>query len=141
MKNKTNAFRAAIALAACVSLLGGCTSLYYHETESEVWSEPSVVDTVPPVVFGENGFYDTAADAQFLCVPDVYAAEKGDVYLEADGRRIYRVAGMHESYFLCDEDGRAYKNSAMRWTVEPSASGWAEAYPALVLRTSPSEES
>lgn len=121
----------ALGLAIVVCAACGCQATYYHETSSEEWSEPSVVDSVPAAVFGAQAFYDTAADAEYVLVPGVYAAERGDVYLQADGRTVYRIEGLHESYFLCDEQGRAYKNSSMPWTVEPEADGWAEAYPAL----------
>ncbi len=91
----------------------------------------SVEDSVPPYVFGEKAFYDTVADAEFLRADGVFAKEKGDVYISDGEHTFYLIAGVHESYMLCDENGTVYKNRAMPWAAEPFTDGFADAHPAL----------
>lgn len=121
-----------LALLALVTLLAaGCQMRYYHEESSSVPSAESLEDSVPPYVFGENGFYDTAEDAEYLLIPDLGAKTRGEEVFSFDGRTFYKVEGLHESYFLVDGNGNVYKNAALRWTVEPGGEGWEAAYPAL----------
>lgn len=121
-----------LSLLALVTLLAaGCEPRYYHETSSETLLEESLEDSVPPYVFGEKGFYDTAADAEYLLVADLRAKKIGEEVFSADGRTFYKVEGLHESYFLADGDGNVYKNASLPWTVEPGEDGWEAAYPAL----------
>lgn len=120
-------------LTVCLLLtcFAGCEVSYYHEESSLTPSTVSVEDSVPPYVFGEKGFYDTVADAEFLRADGVFAIEKGDVYI-SDGEHVfYMIVGVHESYMLCDENGAVYKNCAMPWAAEPFSDGFAEAHPAL----------
>lgn len=120
-------------LTACLlsASLAGCEVSYYREESSLTPSAVSVEDSVPPYVFGENGFYDTVADAEFLRADGVFAVEKGDVYI-SDGEHVfYMIVGVHESYMLCDENGNVFKNRAMPWAAEPFTDGFAEAHPAL----------
>lgn len=113
-------------------LCAGCQNgVYYQSASSEETSYTSYTDSVPPYVFGENGFYDTVNDVEFYRCEGVYAGTVGEVYGSCDGRTVYTVEGVHESYLLCDEDGVIYKNADLPWTVEPGEEGFAEAYPAL----------
>lgn len=121
----------ALLLALLTLFAAGCEARYYHETSSDTLTVESLEDSVPPYVFGENGFYDTAADAEYLRVPDIRAKERGEVFFSFDGRTFYKVSGLHESYFLMDADGTVYKNAYLPWSVEPGAEGWENAYPAL----------
>lgn len=120
-----------LLLALITLLFAGCEPRYYHETSSETLLEESLEDSVPPYVFGEKGFYDTVADAEYLLIADLRAKETGEEAFSAEGRTFYKVAGLHESYFLVDGNGNVYKNAALPWTVEPGKEGWEAAYPAL----------
>lgn len=126
MKRKT-----VCLLLALLALLPGCQTKYYHETSSETLSVESLTDSVPPFVFGQTGFYDTSSDAEYLPVPEVEAKERGEEYFSDGERTLYRVEGLHESYFLMDEEGVVYKNAAMPWMIQPGEDGWADDYPAL----------
>lgn len=123
-----------LVAALLVVLLAGCEGevKYYHTESSESLAVESVADPVPSYVFGENGFYDTVNDVEYLRVPGVWAKEKGDVYLSEGDVTFYKVEGVHESYFLCDGNGSVFKNSLLPWIEEPGTDGWAEAYPALI---------
>ena len=120
-------------LLACVLLVSfaGCEVSYYHEESSLTPSEASVEDSVPPYVFGEDGFYDTANDVEYLRAAGVFAVEKGDAYITDVAHTFYRIVGVHESYMLCDENGEVFKNSTMPWAAEPFSDDFAEKHPAL----------
>ncbi len=121
----------AFLFLALLALLPGCQTRYYHETSPETLSVESVTDSVPPFVFGQNGFYDTVSDAEYLLVPEVEAKAQGEEYFSDGEKTLYRVEGLHESYFLMDGEGNVYKNAAMPWMIEPGEDGWEDDYPAL----------
>ena len=104
---------------------------YYHEESTATLSEESLEDTVPPYVVGEKGFYDTAADVEYLLLPDVRAKERGEELFAVDGRTFYRIAGVGETFLIADKSGNVYKNSSIDWIDPPGEPGWAESYPAL----------
>ena len=119
-------------LLVCLLLLAsGCQMRYYHEESSVTLSVESLEDSVPPYVVGEKGFYDTAADAEYLLVPEIRVKERGEELFALDGRTFYRVAGVGETFLIADGDGKVYKNASIDWIHAPGESGWAEAYPAL----------
>lgn len=120
-------------LCLAVFALAGCEVSYYHEESSLVPTEDSAEDSVPAYVFGENGFYDSVNDVEFLRADGVFAKQKGDAYITFGEYTLYKIEGAHESYLLCDENGSVFKNRDLPWTVEPDAEGFAEAYPALTL--------
>lgn len=116
---------------ACLLFASGCRMSYYHEESSETLIAESPEDSVPPYVVGENGFYDTAADVEYLLAPDIRATQRGEQLFVSDGRTFYQVAGVGESFLIADGDGRVYKNASIDWIDLPGESGWAEAYPSL----------
>ena len=119
-------------LLACFALFAsGCQIPYYYEESSAVLSVESLEDSVPPYVLGEKGFYDTAADAEYLQVPEIRAKERGEELFALDGRTFYQVAGVGESFLIADGEGNVYKNASIEWIDPPGEPGWAEAYPAL----------
>lgn len=121
-----------LLLIACMPLLAsGCRMPYYHEESSETLSVESIEDSVPPYVAGEKGFYDTAADVEYLLVPDIRARSRGEELFAFDGRTFYQVAGVGETFLIADGSGKVYKNAAIDWIDPPGEPGWAEAYPAL----------
>lgn len=121
-----------LLVAACLPLLAsGCRISYYHEESSATLSVESLEDSVPPYVMGEKGFYDTAADVEYLLVPDIRAAQRGEELFAADGRTFYQVAGVGESFLIADGNGNVYKNASMDWIRAPGEPGWAEDYPSL----------
>lgn len=123
---------ALICLLACLPLyVAGCQVSYYHEESSVTLSVESLEDTVPPYVMGEKGFYDTAADAEYLLLPDVRAKERGEELFALDGRTFYKVAGVGETFLIADGSGNVYKNASIDWIRAPGESGWAEDYPSL----------
>ncbi len=123
----------ALFLCLCILLLAGCNGKYYYVSEesSHETSSKEVSDPVPPYVFGEKGFYDTVGDVEFYLAEGLYAVEIGELLYEEDGRAVHLIVGAHESYLLCDGEGRVYKNADLPWTVEPGTEGFGEAYPAL----------
>lgn len=122
-------------LLALLLLTVGCQARYYHEESSATLSVESLEDTVPPYVFGENGFYDTGSDAEYLLVPDVRVKERGDeLFTSDDGRTFYQVAGVSESFLIADGSGNLYKNALIDWIDPPGEPGWVNAYPALEWR-------
>ena len=120
-----------LACALLATVFAGCEVSYYHEESSLTPSAVSVEDSVPPYVFGENGFYDSANDVEYLRATGVYALQKGDAYITDGSHTFYLIDGVHESYMLCDENGEVFKNRAMPWGAEPFSDGFAEAHPAL----------
>lgn len=119
-------------LLACLPLFAaGCQMSYYHEESSVTISAESLEDTVPPYVFGEKGFYDTAADIEYLLLPDIRIVERGEQLFAIDGRTFYKVAGVGETFLIADGSGNVYKNAAIDWITPPGKPGWAEDYPAL----------
>ena len=129
MMKKTLYVLLVCALLACTA---GCEVSYYSEESSLTPSEASVEDSVPPYVFGENGFYDTVNDLEYLRETGVLAKEKGETYISNGEHTFYKIAGVHESYMLCDEKGRVYKNVAMPWAAEPFSADFSEKHPALM---------
>ena len=104
-------------------LLCACEPHYYHEESSETPSAESVADPTPAFVFGENGFYDTANDREYLILSEyVLAKEKGEEYCAGGGHTFYRIVGEAEEYLLCDETMRVYCNSEL-----PFAYPWEDA--------------
>lgn len=125
-----------LTAAACLAVFAfaGCGEISYYHEESELSvTAVSAEDSVPAYVFGENGFYDTVNDAEFLRADGVFAKVKGEVYFTFEEHTVYKIEGAHESYLLCDENGSVFKNREMPWTVNPSDAGFADAYPALTL--------
>lgn len=123
---------ACLLLIACLPLLiSGCRMQYYHEESSATLSEESLEDSVPPYVMGEKGFYDTAADVEYLLLPDVRATSRGEELFAVDGRTFYQVKGVGETFLIADGNGNVYKNASIDWIDPPGEPGWAEAYPAL----------
>lgn len=121
-----------LLLSASLPLFAaGCQVSYYHEETSATLSVESLEDSVPPYVAGENGFYDTAADVEYLLLPDVRVKERGEELFTLDGRTFYKVAGVAESFLLADGSGNVYKNASINWLRAPGEAGWAEDYPSL----------
>ena len=129
-----------VCLCLCLLLLAGCNGSYYYVSDHSSVGDTSskeVSDPVPPCVFGEKGFYDTANDAEYYLAEGIFAVEIGDVVFEGDGVTIHRIGGTqpeYATYLLCDGEGRVYKNCDLPWTVAPGEEGFAEAYPALEIR-------
>ncbi len=120
-------------LLVCVTLvLAGCQNGYYYKDTStlEVTST-EVSDPVPPYVFGEKGFYDTVADAEFYPAEGIYAKEIGEEAFAYEEHTFYVIVGVHPTYMLCDADGQVYKNTDMPWIAEPDSEEFATAHPAL----------
>ena len=126
-------FALLLILCVCLAQLAGCNGKYYYvaEDSSEETSSQTVSDPVPAYVFGEKGFYDTVNDVEFYLAEGLYAKAIGEE-LYGDGEHsVYMIVDAHESYLLCDSEGRVYKNADLPWTVEPGEEGFAEAYPGL----------
>lgn len=123
---------ACLLLIVCMaSLAAGCRMQYYHEESSATLSVESIEDSVPPYVVGEKGFYDTAADVEYLLVSDIRAKSRGKELFAIDGRTFYQVAGVGETFLIADGSGNVYRNASIDWIDAPGEPGWAEAYPAL----------
>lgn len=125
----------------CVTfLLAGCQNGYYYKDTStlEVTST-EISDPVPPYVFGEKGFYDTAADAEFYLADGVFAGQIGEEAFTFEEHTLYVIVDVHPSYMLCDKDGRVYKNVDMPWIAEPGSQEFAEKHPALTLEKADAE--
>lgn len=122
MKKRLWIFLSALLLAGAI-LLCGCEPHYYKEESSAEPEADSVEDPTPDFVFGENGFYDTKNDREYLILAEyVLANEKGELYCSGNGRNYYRIVGESEEYLLCDEGMRVYCNTAM-----PFAFPWEDA--------------
>lgn len=120
-----------LLLLVCLLTASGCRVQYYHEESSEALSVESLEDSVPPYVVGEKGFYDTAADVEYVLLPDVRARSRGEEFFALDGRTFYQVAGVGETFLIADGSGNVYKNASIDWIDPPGTPAWAEAYPAL----------
>lgn len=126
-------FALLMILCLCVAQLAGCNGKYYYvaEDSSGETSSQAVSDPVPAYVFGEKGFYDTEGDVEFYLAPGLYAKEIGETIFDDGEHSVHKIVDAHESYLLCDGEGRVYKNADLPWTVEPGEEGFAEAYPGL----------
>lgn len=115
-----------------VALLCACEPHYYSEQSSEAPVEESIEDSTPGFVFGENGFYDTANDAEYLIVSEyVMAKEKGEVFCSGGGHTYYAIVDQNPAYLLCDERHRVYRNTAMPFTLPWEDAEWDSKYPGL----------
>ena len=126
-----------LILCLCGAQLAGCNGAYYYVSDesSAESSSQAVSDPVPPYVFGENGFYDTENDVEFYLAPGLYAKEIGEALYSDGEHSVHIIVNAHESYLLCDGEGRVYKNADLPWTVEPGAEGFDQAYPGLTTET------
>lgn len=129
---------ALLSLFVTVCLFSGCEPHYYSdESSSEAPEEESVSDPTPPFVFGENGFYDTGNDTEYLLLTEyadyVLAKEKGEMFCEGPEHTYYRIPGEDESYLLCDELLRVYKNSALPFADPWQTADWETLHPGLIL--------
>lgn len=127
----------ALILCLCLVVLTGCNGKYYSIADSSSVADTSskeVSDPVPPYVFGEKGFYDTVGDVEFYLAEGIFAKEVGEALYEGEDGSVFLIVGAHESYLLCDGEGRVFKNAELPWTVNPGEEGFAEAYPALEIR-------
>ena len=128
------------ALAVLTLALAGCQNgVYYSDTSTLEVTSAEVSDPVPAYVFGEKGFYDTVADAEFYPAEGVFAKEIGEEIFASEEITLHKIVDVHEAYMLCDSMGRVYKNTAMPWIAEPGSEEFAEAHPALTMEQTDAE--
>lgn len=121
------------AVLLCM-LLCACEPHYYREESSETPSAEELSDPTPAFVFGENGFYDTANDREYLILSEyVLAKEKGEEYCAGGGHTFFRIVDEAGEYLLCDENMRVYCNTAMPFAFPWEDADFAAHHPGLCV--------
>lgn len=116
-----------LLLCAC----DGDIPYYHHETSDAVSAESEQDELLPRFVFGEKGLYDVENDIEYVLLEGYAAKTIGEKYAEDATHCFYLVEQEHYTYFLCDKDGRVYKNTMMAMAATGESDSFAELYPGL----------
>ncbi|MBP5231301.1 MAG: hypothetical protein ILO68_06180 [Clostridia bacterium] len=134
-RRAASAFACALVLSLLLSACGGEIPYYHQESSRSAFSD-DFSDPVPSFVFGENGFYDTVNDIEYVRMDGVSPKGRGSLFASgktADGteKTFYEIPDEHPTYFLCDEAGTVYKHTRMPMMSVPGDESFDEQYPGL----------
>lgn len=133
-------FLAAVAILILLpSFACGGDIPYYHQESSSAPVIDPVSDPVPAFVVGENGFYDTENDIEYVRIEGIQPKKIGKLYASVsvgtgDGvskKRFFEIENEHPTYFLCDESGNVFKNTMMPMLSMPGEESFDQQYPGL----------
>lgn len=122
-----------LPLAGLLLLTASCGGdiPYYHQESSVEEIPESVEDSVPPLIAGENGVYDTVNDIEYVRIDGLIPKKIGKPFL-TDQSGYFEVENEPVSYFICDAEGVVYKNTMMPMLSMPGDDLFEEQYPGFL---------
>ena len=121
-----------LPLAGLLILTAACSGdiPYYHQESSLEEIPESVEDSIPPLIIGENGVYDTVNDIEYVRIDGLTPIKIGKPFL-TDQSGYFEVENEPVAYFICDADGIVYKNTTMPMLSMPGDDLFEQQYPGL----------